>query len=290
MSCGLRYVAGLARSLWRLPGRSSQGVDGASSVGARRCMSFRCLPCGGASRQESCSELPNGIEMALKTTIPRENQQTDRRAPSPPPERARQVRPAILHELQTDARLTNAELAHASACRPRPAGGACGRWKRRATSRATAPRSTATRSAWACWPSCGSTPSATPATPPASWKTRSANCPRSSPATTSAAPAPSSCRWWRTDLDAFSRFALETLINLPNVKDLHTSFSLGEVKASARCRSLTCRPAGRVAEPRRRPRLMSSSPFADWCSAPIPTSACASCSAASPCCWCWAAW
>jgi len=35
------------------------------------------------------------------------------------------------------------------------------------------------------------------------------------------------------DLDAFSQFAREVLINLPNVKDLHTSFSLGEVKASS---------------------------------------------------------
>ena len=34
------------------------------------------------------------------------------------------------------------------------------------------------------------------------------------------------------DLDAFSVFAREVLLNLPNVKDLHTSFSLGEVKAS----------------------------------------------------------
>jgi Lrp/AsnC family transcriptional regulator, leucine-responsive regulatory protein len=34
------------------------------------------------------------------------------------------------------------------------------------------------------------------------------------------------------DLAEFSRFAREVLINLPNVKDLHTSFSLGEVKAS----------------------------------------------------------
>ncbi|HET9644270.1 MAG TPA: Lrp/AsnC family transcriptional regulator [Burkholderiaceae bacterium] len=34
-----------------------------------------------------------------------------------------------------------------------------------------------------------------------------------------------------TDLDAFSRFVTETLLNLPNVKDVHTSFSLGEVKA-----------------------------------------------------------
>lgn len=35
------------------------------------------------------------------------------------------------------------------------------------------------------------------------------------------------------DLDSFSRFALRSLINLPNVKDLHTSFSLGEVKSSS---------------------------------------------------------
>lgn len=34
------------------------------------------------------------------------------------------------------------------------------------------------------------------------------------------------------DLDSFSRFALNSLINLPNVKDLQTSFSLGEVKAT----------------------------------------------------------
>ncbi len=34
-----------------------------------------------------------------------------------------------------------------------------------------------------------------------------------------------------TDLDAFSRFSIDTLLNLPNVKDIHTSFSLGEVKA-----------------------------------------------------------
>lgn len=35
------------------------------------------------------------------------------------------------------------------------------------------------------------------------------------------------------DLDAFSRWSMATLFKLPNVKDLHTSFSLGEVKASA---------------------------------------------------------
>ncbi len=35
------------------------------------------------------------------------------------------------------------------------------------------------------------------------------------------------------DLNSFSQFARQVLINLPNVKDLHTSFSLGEVKASS---------------------------------------------------------
>ena len=33
------------------------------------------------------------------------------------------------------------------------------------------------------------------------------------------------------DLDSFSQFARTVLLNLPNVKDMHTSFSLGEVKA-----------------------------------------------------------
>ena len=36
-----------------------------------------------------------------------------------------------------------------------------------------------------------------------------------------------------TDLDAYARWTMETLFKLPNVKDLHTSFSLGEVKAGA---------------------------------------------------------
>ncbi len=35
------------------------------------------------------------------------------------------------------------------------------------------------------------------------------------------------------DLNTFSQLARDVLINLPNVKDLHTSFSLGEVKASS---------------------------------------------------------
>ena len=36
-----------------------------------------------------------------------------------------------------------------------------------------------------------------------------------------------------TDLDAYSRWARDTLFKLPNVKDIHTSFSLGEVKSAA---------------------------------------------------------
>ena len=36
-----------------------------------------------------------------------------------------------------------------------------------------------------------------------------------------------------TDLDAYAHWTMETLFRLPNVKDLHTSFSLGEIKASA---------------------------------------------------------
>ncbi|HSV82038.1 MAG TPA: Lrp/AsnC family transcriptional regulator [Ramlibacter sp.] len=35
------------------------------------------------------------------------------------------------------------------------------------------------------------------------------------------------------DLESFSQFARDILVNLPNVKDLTTSFSLGEVKAMA---------------------------------------------------------
>ncbi|MCY7314057.1 MAG: Lrp/AsnC family transcriptional regulator [Rubrivivax sp.] len=33
-----------------------------------------------------------------------------------------------------------------------------------------------------------------------------------------------------TDLDAFSRLTLDVLFKLPNVKDIHTRFSLGEIK------------------------------------------------------------
>ncbi len=36
-----------------------------------------------------------------------------------------------------------------------------------------------------------------------------------------------------TDLDAYSRWTMDTLFKLPNVKDVHTRFSLGEVKAGA---------------------------------------------------------
>lgn len=53
------------------------------------------------------------------------------------------------------------------------------------------------------------------------------------------------------DLDSFSQFARDVLLNLPNVKDMHTSFSLGEVKASSALplSHLAPEPAGRTARP-----------------------------------------
>ena len=47
------------------------------------------------------------------------------------------------------------------------------------------------------------------------------------------------------DLESFSQFAREVLLNLPNVKDMHTSFSLGEVKAGGAL------PLAHLHEPRR---------------------------------------
>lgn len=48
-----------------------------------------------------------------------------------------------------------------------------------------------------------------------------------------------------TDLDAYSRWVREVLFKLPNVKELHTSFSLGEVKAGG------VLPLGHLHPPRR---------------------------------------
>jgi len=48
-----------------------------------------------------------------------------------------------------------------------------------------------------------------------------------------------------TDLDGYSRWAHDTLFKLPNVKDIHTSFSLGEVKAGAVLPLAHPRPAPR---------------------------------------------
>jgi len=48
-----------------------------------------------------------------------------------------------------------------------------------------------------------------------------------------------------TDLDAFSRFSIDTLLQLPNVKDIHTSFSLGEVKAGGALPLTHLRAAGK---------------------------------------------
>jgi DNA-binding Lrp family transcriptional regulator len=50
-----------------------------------------------------------------------------------------------------------------------------------------------------------------------------------------------------TDLDAYSRWAHDTLFKLPNVKDIHTSFSLGEVKAGSALPLGHLRPPGRLA-------------------------------------------
>lgn len=47
-----------------------------------------------------------------------------------------------------------------------------------------------------------------------------------------------------TDLDAFSHLSLDVLMNLPHVKDLHTSFSLGEVKTGGALPLAHLRPAG----------------------------------------------
>ena len=44
------------------------------------------------------------------------------------------------------------------------------------------------------------------------------------------------------DLNSFSQFARDVLLNLPNVKDLHTSFSLGEVKAGGALPLVTLDP------------------------------------------------
>jgi Lrp/AsnC family transcriptional regulator, leucine-responsive regulatory protein len=48
-----------------------------------------------------------------------------------------------------------------------------------------------------------------------------------------------------TDLDAYARWTMDTLFKLPNVKNLHTRFSLGEVKAGAALPLAHLRPAAR---------------------------------------------
>ena len=53
-----------------------------------------------------------------------------------------------------------------------------------------------------------------------------------------------------TDLDAFSRFALDALMGLPHVKDVHTSFSLGEVKSGGALPLGHLRGSGEAAGPR----------------------------------------
>lgn len=51
-----------------------------------------------------------------------------------------------------------------------------------------------------------------------------------------------------TDLDAYSRWAMERLFRLPHVKDVHTCFSLGEVKAGSEL------PLGHLLRARAAPR------------------------------------
>lgn len=53
-----------------------------------------------------------------------------------------------------------------------------------------------------------------------------------------------------TDLDAFSRFALDALMGLPHVKDVHTSFSLGEVKSGGALPLGHLRASGEATGPR----------------------------------------
>jgi Lrp/AsnC family transcriptional regulator, leucine-responsive regulatory protein len=61
-----------------------------------------------------------------------------------------------------------------------------------------------------------------------------------------------------TDLDAYSRWTLDTLFKLPNVKDLHTSFSLGEVKAGAALPLAHLGPPAGAAASAAAPRVLGS--------------------------------
>jgi Lrp/AsnC family transcriptional regulator, leucine-responsive regulatory protein len=147
---------------------------------------------------------------------------------------------AILRALQADARLSNTELARASACRPRPPGAACAGWSSRATSpgyRAEIDRRKIGLGVLA-FVRVDAERNNAEATRALEGAIRA--CPRWWPATTSAAPAPSSCRWWPPTWTPSRAGRMDTLFKLPNVKDLHTSFSLGEVKAGA---ALPCNPA-----------------------------------------------
>jgi DNA-binding Lrp family transcriptional regulator len=98
---------------------------------------------------------------------------------------------AILMQLQSDARQTNAELASRVGLSAAPC------WRRvRALEEAgfiTGYRAEINRHKIGL----GSTPTATAQIQPENWKKPSKKCLKSSPATTSAAPAPLSCKWWR---------------------------------------------------------------------------------------------
>lgn len=97
---------------------------------------------------------------------------------------------------------------HAAACLPRPAGGKCAPLtplKRQATPLVTGPKSATIKLAWTCWLLCGWAQTATARTPRV---------------------GESELQVLAQDTAVFSKFALQKLMNLPNVKDIHTSFSL----------------------------------------------------------------
>ena len=138
---------------------------------------------------------------------------------------------AILHELQTDGRLTNAELAHRVGLSAAPC------WRRvralEQTGYITGYRAELDRHKIGLGVLAFVRLDA---------DRNSGDATRQLEAAIQKLPEVISCHYISgtgtfelqvvaQDLDSFSRFALQSLINLPNVKDMHTSFSLGEVKA-----------------------------------------------------------
>lgn len=119
-----------------------------------------------------------------------------------------------------------------SACRPPLAGGACGRWRSRGLSKAIGLKLTAKR--WGLDVLAFVRLDA---------ERNRGDITRQLEEAILKIPEVISCHYISgtgtfelqvvsKDLNTFSQFARDVLINLPNVKDLHTSFSLGEVKAA----------------------------------------------------------